>query len=317
MPGDIVASDGQGEPDGIQTIFKIDPVTGDRTIISDENTGTGPIIEAADSVVVDRHGRILVTDFVLDVIFRVDPVSGNRTILSGAGKGSGPNLTGPQGIDLGSDGSIFVTDHDGILGPGAVYRIDPFNGNRTVVMSTGMSSIPSDIAVADDGFLFVIDTAQSVFKINPATGAFTLVPSGTGPNYTVPDSIVIDSTGDLLVSNVNPDLLLRVDPVSGDRTILSDAGTGTGPNFSHPGDLAIEETGDLLVAENFQQRLFRVDPITGDRVILSDASNGTGPLLNISGIAIVPDFTPIPEPSTFTLGPHGHGNAELSRQAWA
>ena len=59
----------------------------------------------------------------------------------------------------------------------------------------------------------------------------TLVPylaqgTGAGPTFTSPVGIAVEASGDLVVLDFGLDAVLRVDPVTGDRTIVSDAGTG-------------------------------------------------------------------------------------------
>ena len=52
---------------------------------------------------------------------------------------------------------------------------------------------------------------------------------GTGPEFVRTDSIAVEASGDLVVTNRFVNSVFRVDPVTGDRTIFSDTGTGAGP----------------------------------------------------------------------------------------
>src|SRR5262249_32904949 len=79
--------------------------------------------------------------------------------------------------------------------------------------------------------------------------------------------------------------LIRIDPVTGDRTIISDDAVGSGPSFNFPAPTAggimwsvhYEADGSLLVAENgsgssvSDSRVIRVDPATGNRTLISSA----------------------------------------------
>ena len=93
-------------------------------------------------------------------------------------------------------------------------------------------------------------------------------------------AIIDDYVGDLVVVEQGPDVgvVLRVNPVTGDRTIVSDAGTGAGEMFYWPIGIAIEASGDLVVTD-LDFKVFRVDPVTGDRTIVSSQTKGTGPTL--------------------------------------
>ena len=63
-------------------VVRVDPVSGDRTIVADNAVGAGPGIETGLSISRTGDGILVVTDTVLDAVLMVDPVSGDRTILS-------------------------------------------------------------------------------------------------------------------------------------------------------------------------------------------------------------------------------------------
>jgi hypothetical protein len=62
--------------------------------------------------------------------------------------------------------------------------------------------------------------------------------------------------------------VVRVDPVSGDRTILSDASIGSGPGFVAPRGIAVGADGNLVVIDSGLEAMVRVDPVSGDRTII-------------------------------------------------
>ena len=51
----------------------------------------------------------------------------------------------------------------------------------------------------------------------------------SGPGFVRPIDIAIEADGSLVVTDFDLEAVLRVDQVSGDRTIISDANTGSGP----------------------------------------------------------------------------------------
>ena len=73
------------------------------------------------------------------------------------------------------------------------------------------------------------------------------------------------------------DAVVRVDPLTGDRTIVSSTSNGTGPAFNNPLGIAVEATGDLVVVDADLDAVVRVDPVTGDRTIVSAAGTGYRP----------------------------------------
>ena len=52
---------------------------------------------------------------------------------------------------------------------------------------------------------------------------------GSGPAFVSPFDIAVEADGSLVVVDFGLDALVRIDPVSGNRTIISDPGTGSGP----------------------------------------------------------------------------------------
>lgn len=98
------------------------------------------------------------------------------------------------------------------------------------------------------------------------------------PPFDEPEGIAVEADGQLLVVELAGRALLRVDPITGERTLVSDDSHGGGPFFATPADLAMDATGAAIVADPGLPALLRVDPTSGDRSILSDADTGAGPL---------------------------------------
>jgi hypothetical protein len=89
--------------------------------------------------------------------------------------------------------------------------------------------------------------------------------------------------------------IVRVDPATGDRAIISGctnstcgSTTGSGPLFDQPFGIAVANDGGIIVGESFG--LVRVDPTSGDREAISGCSDlactttiGSGPLFSRAG----------------------------------
>ncbi len=106
---------------------------------------------------------------------------------------------------------------------------------------------------------------------------------GNGPGFESPRGIAVEANGSLVVVDSGLAAVLRVDPISGDRVIISDASIGSGPAFDSPLSIAIEADGSLVVDTGRDPEVvvdigldavLRVDPISGDRVIVSTAGSG-------------------------------------------
>ena len=118
----------------------------------------------------------------------------------------------------------------------------------------------------------------------------------------VPAQAVVLSPGDILVGDNGLFAILRVDPVSGDRTIVSGCPTpaiiqypftvGSGPDIAPITGIAIAPDGSIMVSMGING-VARVDPATGNREIVADAVTGGGDvnLLLPDSVAVVPPVT--------------------------
>jgi sugar lactone lactonase YvrE len=226
-------------------LFSVNPANGNRTVLSDFfDPAQGPTGGDPSGIAIDSSGNILV---IAGELFTVDPSNGNRTLLSDFGDAAQGSLgVGPFGVAIDSNGDILVIDLSaGTGGLGALFRVDPSNGNRTVLSDFG-------------------DPAQGILGENPI-------------------GITIDSGGDILVIDndaglgpINNGALFVVEPSNGNRTLLSDFGDpAQGTTGSDPSGVAIDLNGDILVVDlsagmGQQGALFRVDPSNGNRTLVSD-----------------------------------------------
>lgn len=201
-----------------------------------------------------KRGDLVVVDTARHRIVRVDPVTGDRTILSGAERGEGPTMLAPTSITQAPDGSLVVTD----VIASRVLRIDPQTGDRTTISQQ------------------VLPEEYIVLGTDPA-------PVGTGPDFQEGElssvymgNVTLRSDGGLMVLAQYG--LFHVDPISGDRTLISGETAGSGPLWSNPVfGMTQAANGDLYFAGYYDGSLYRVDPFTGERFIVSDADTGSGP----------------------------------------
>ena len=258
---------GSGNPPA--TIFLIDPATGNRTVLSDPTHGTGPNLVAPRQITLGAGGNLIVADlggppgppsgaqFPPPAIFLVNTMTGNRMILSDATHGTGPNfgghVTGPFGgpiaVALDASGNILVGDS----GANAIFDVNAVTGNRTVVSSASHGSgplfeVPAGFFLNTSGALFVSSSPQvpEVESIDPLTGNRTILSNathGSGPLLGSPIGFGLSAGGLLVADPGNPSLGIPpgvdlIDPVTGDRTLVSGAARGTGPLFTFPTSIA-------------------------------------------------------------------------------
>ena len=114
------------------SVIADDLISGDRTIISDDATGSVPVFNRIDGIGLDSaNNRVLVTEFFPPSVIAVDLTTGNRSYFSdNSGAGSGPRLVKPGDVKVDPDtGVIYVGDE----GLSAILAIDPASGDRVIL----------------------------------------------------------------------------------------------------------------------------------------------------------------------------------------
>jgi hypothetical protein len=183
--GDLYVVD-RDAPGGNGGLFRVDKVTGFRTVVTDlSNVAQGPTGDSARNVAEGPGGVIyLVTSSGSTdnqgLLFEVDPVTGFRTVISDFGNPiQGPSAN-PRWLAVPPVGNL-------------VYVVNPSNVNNAVISVdtiTGNRQIVSDF---DDPL--------------------------QGPTETNVQGVAIDGSGQILVNGNNTDVLFSIDPITGFRTI--------------------------------------------------------------------------------------------------
>jgi hypothetical protein len=255
--GTILVIDPSVGTDVRGVLFRVHPGTGVRTLLSDFGSPPhGPLGRDPWGVALEADGTILVIDFNASgvnvsfngegVLFRVDPGTGLRTRLSDFGCSAGcstPHPQGPRGIDptgvaLEALGTILVSDFTAGTGTlGALFRVDPGTGVRTLLSDFGNS-------------------AQGPLGFNPI--GVTVVPeplnqqpiANAGPDQTVARGTFVTLDGS---DSVDPDghtplqfTWTFAQKPAGSTATLTDADTST-PSFT--ADSAGEYTPRLVVTD--------------------------------------------------------------------
>ena len=160
----------------------------------------------------------------------IDPTTGNRTILSDNTHGTGMPFDNPAGVSVLPNGQLLVTDaglpyEAGVplpapdddttpLPPGTpqrVYLVDPTSGNRTVISQNSFTTLQTPPF-----------TYPEIGSGTPFDGATFAKQAG---NQFLVTSGNLDSPG----------MLMRIDPATGNRTVVSTADAGNGPVGTGPG----------------------------------------------------------------------------------
>lgn len=284
--GQILVTDGSGGTNKEGALYQIDPIMGNRVLLSDfGNSAQGPVGEYPSGVLVapgllngllGGSGVLVVDPYAgtngQGAVFSVN-ANGNRAILSDFGDKTGPQGQYPDSMAylpnlLGLGGTVLVADGGaGTNGEGELFKLDPTTGARSVLSDFGSSaqgwvdpnpeSTPVSVTVSPAGQIYVLVQELSaggggaVVKVDPSTGDRTLVTdfsdASEGPTGIAPDNLAWLSSGLLGVTDADAGPegdgeLFTVDPSTGQRNTLSDFGN------SQQGALGSEPSG-LTIAQ--------------------------------------------------------------------
>jgi hypothetical protein len=254
-----------------------------------------------DPVIPVQSGDILVTSVRSDELLSVDPSNGDRAKISSDEAGSGPLLRGPYGLEMAWGGQILVASVDN----NALLRVDPQTGDRTLFSGCANLDCSSVVGTGPDFrniFMLALESSGDVvvtdrsgpmlFRVARDSGDRAILSGcvdaecssliGTGPVFLRPNGIAVESSGSILVGDYDLGSIFRVDPITGDRTVISgcvdefcSSSVGSGVAFESLAGIALEVDGSILAAEmnaylgSSFRAVFRVDPVTGNRTIAS------------------------------------------------
>lgn len=263
----------------------------------------------------------------LGALFIVNQSSGARTLFSDFGNSS----QGATGIDPNSvawmqaqllgliPASALVTDGSaGTNEQGALYKVDPTNGDRTLLSDFGNSAqgplgeYPLDVLAISPELLnwsgvLVVDPFAgtngqgAIFSVDASGNRTTVIDFGdsTGAPGQYPDSMayfpgllglgstVLVADGSAGTNSLGA--LFSIDPATGTRSLLSDFGNSAqgwvdANTESTPVSVMVDPAGRIFVlvqelSTGGGGAVVQVNPSTGDRTLISDFSNSAeGPV---------------------------------------
>jgi hypothetical protein len=274
-----------------ESTFKVDPTTGSRTLISDwDNPAQGSTYFELESIAPSSDGSFFVgcnavsgLTETFNGVVRVDSRSGNRLneVTNSEDPTQGPVQiagAGPTAIVQESANAILMRG----VNPDQIVRVDVNSGQRTIV---------SDFNNASQGLVFA---SASLGLVSPS---MTVVTSSDG-TYILATGLAtrINKIG----KSVNGAVVVKVDLVTGNRTVFSDLSdlaqgptttTSLGgimfygtppppppPPTPTPTPPPTVKSGDLISTSIFSRSLTKIDPASGQPTGLSDFTNaGQGP----------------------------------------
>jgi hypothetical protein len=215
---------------------------------------------------VAADGSVYLADFGSNRILRVGP-AGDVSTFAGSGSAGGTNGTGtaatfhqPIGVAVAPNGDLLVSEYTGAR----VRRITPGGVVTTV------ASLPGNgwgIAVAPDGTIYVALEGSSLVRITPGGAVSTVSDiAGAAIVFDRPAGVVVDLSGNLIVSEYNGNRLRVVSPSGVVSTLAGSGGTGAtdgdgaAATFSSPAAIDIDRAGNVYVPDHTGRRIRRVTP---------------------------------------------------------
>ncbi|MEB3031932.1 SMP-30/gluconolactonase/LRE family protein [[Mycobacterium] nativiensis] len=183
-------------------ISALDVTTGDLAVVS----ARGGDVVAPDDVAFDDAGNLYATE-VMDARVSVLDPSGRARVLR-------DDLPCANGITVHRD-RLFVGEcRDG----GRLMELDRATGAQRVLAENLPS--PNAMEVGPDGLLyFPVMTANEIWRIDPY--ADDVAPQRVAGDLGVPDSVKFDADGSIVSTQAASGQVLRIDPRTGERTVLA------------------------------------------------------------------------------------------------
>lgn len=280
----VLVVDGEFGPNAL---LELDLDTGNRSVISDADTGAGtPFLFLEDVVTDTANNRALVLDIRLDALLAVDFSTGDRRVISDPITGTGPGFNRPLDMDLDTaKNRVLVVDTALAL----LMEIDLVNGDRRVISGENrgdgpLLGFPMGVVLAANNHALVVDrTLNTLLDIDLNSGDRRAISGGdddesiigNGDNFQrLAGGLVLDAANNRAIvadgGNTGRRALWTVDLATGDRKILSEVGDGFGASFNFPQNMALDTANDrVFLADQISNVLLVVDLISHDRAIFS------------------------------------------------
>ncbi len=282
------------------------------------------LFNAPKGVAVDGTGAVYVADTQNSRIRRIDP-AGQVTTLAGPGSdvsaaagysdqpGTAARFNEPRGVALDKDGALYVADTDN----NRIRRIDHngsvstlAGGGGTDIGSGGFAdgtgpqarfSLPTGLAVASDGTIYVadqrnnairkIDLSGAVRTLAGSTGSGRVDGQGTAAQFNGPTAVAVDRQGNVYVADTFNGLIRKVSPdgqvstYAGGGSANTMVGSARSVALVFPEGIAVDSAGNVYVAD--QTHTIREITPDGNVVIVVGSKEG---FANNAGVQAQFDF---------------------------
>ena len=201
------------------------------------------------------------------------------------GSGTAARFNVPGGIAVDSAGNSYVADTYNhvirkITPAGLVSTLAGSFGSQGSANGTGSAAqfnLPVGIAVDAAGFVYVSELNQTIRKITPDGTVSTLAGSpgfsgsadgnGSEARFYSPSALVVDSAGNLYVSDTYNHTIRKVTSAGAVTTVAGLAGSsgsadgvGSAGRFNYPVGVGLDSNGNIFVADQTNCTIRKITP---------------------------------------------------------
>jgi hypothetical protein len=299
----------------LDALVAVSYATGERTIVSDDATGTGDRLQDPTAIALDAtNQRALVLDGA--TVIAIDLASGDRTPISGEASEGEPLVNATHMVLDADKGRVLVLDGGRVgtepVDP-ALFAVDLTTGARTVLVRGSSGSGPAlvsptalalDVAgnralVAATDATDVANPVEVILAVDLESFDRTVISTNAnqdlGPPIGDAVSMVLDATvtpARLVVLDAGDDQVVAVDLATGTRTVVAKDRQTPGQDFSVPRALALDApeggTARVLVTDSGLDMVLAVAFADGARTVVTGFNIGQGPAL-VDPVSLVLD----------------------------
>lgn len=261
-----------------------------------DDKGTAARFYLPVGINVDGSDNIYVADAGNNII-RMITQDGTVTTVAGKGQmpsvgsNNGPRTAArfyhPTNTAVDSAGNIFVADSANhvirkISADGTVTTLAGAAGSGGSVdgaESAARFNNPTDVAIANDGSIYVADSFNNTIRKISADGSTVTTVAGspgltgsvdgigTSARFNAPSSVAVDASGNVFVSDTYNHTIRKIAPDSTVTTFAGVAGssgavdaTGTAALFNYPTHLVFDARGNLFEADAGNHAIRKITP---------------------------------------------------------
>jgi len=283
-----------------------------------DGTGSAARFAGTFGMAVDSTGNVYVADSGNGAIRKITPgatvttLAGNPDRGNVDAKGKAARFDFPAGMAVDETGNVYLTDEN----EHTVRKVTPVGevttlagsaripGSRNGTGTNAQFNVPTDVAVASDGNVYVADLLNhTIRRIAPAGIVTTLAGSPGNPGYRDgkgpdarfyhPFAVAVDGAGNVYVTDLDNFVIRKVTPTGDVTTLAGAAGNpgyhdGTGPNaqFYSPNGVAVDSEGNVYVADTYAYTIRKITPV---RVVTTLAGRSGYPG-NVDGTGMAARF---------------------------